>query len=47
MLGLVEILIVAGAFGIVGVYLYVVSRLLREAEAETERVANAQSGASH
>ena len=32
MAGPVELLIVAGAFGIVGVYLYVASRFIREAE---------------
>jgi hypothetical protein len=32
MAGPVEILIVAGAFGIVGVYLYIASRFIREAE---------------
>jgi hypothetical protein len=38
MAGPVELMIVAGAFGIVGVYLYIVSRFIRAAEAETPRV---------
>jgi hypothetical protein len=42
MAGPVELLIVAGAFGIVGIYLFVVSRFLREAEAETKRLEGAQ-----
>jgi len=47
MVGPIEILIVFGAFGIVGVYLFIVSRFLREAEAETKRFEDAQKGTSH
>jgi len=36
MAGPIELMIVAGAFGIVGSYLYVVSRFIRAAEVETE-----------
>jgi len=45
MAGPIELLIVAGAFCIVGVYLFVVSRFLREAEAETKRFEASQKGA--
>jgi hypothetical protein len=41
-----ELLIVLGAFGIVGGYLFIVSRFIREAETETERVAGAQKKAA-
>ena len=47
MVGPIEILIVLGAFGIVGVYLFIVSRFLREAEAETKRFEDVQKGAPH
>jgi hypothetical protein len=47
MVGPIEILIVLGAFGIVGVYLFIVSRFLREAEAETKQLEGMQKGASH
>ena len=46
MAGPVELLIVAGGFSIVGVYLFIVSRFLREAEAETKRLEGAEKGAS-
>ena len=46
MVGPTEILIVLGAFGIVGVYLFIVSRFLREAEAETKRLEGTRKGAS-
>ena len=45
MVGPIEILIVAGVFGIVGVYLFIVSRFLREAE--TKQLEGSQKGASH
>jgi len=41
-----ELLIVVGAFGIVSIYLFIVSRFIREAETETERVAGTQKKAS-
>jgi hypothetical protein len=44
MAGPVELLIVAGGFGIVGVYLFIVSRFLREAEAETNRLEGVEKG---
>ena len=47
MAGPIEILIVFGAFGIVGVYLFIVSRFLREAEAEMKRFEDVRKGASH
>jgi hypothetical protein len=47
MAGPVELLIVAAGFGIVGVYLFIVSRFLREAEAETKRVEGAEEAAAH
>jgi len=47
MAGPVELLIVAGTFGVVGVYLFILSRFLREAEAETKRLESAEKGASH
>jgi len=47
MVNLVELLIVLGAFGIVGVYLFVVSRFIGEAEAETKRVEGAEQWVAH
>jgi hypothetical protein len=47
MAGAIELLIVAAGFGIVGVYLFIVSRFLREAEAETKRLDVAERGSSH
>jgi hypothetical protein len=46
MAGPVELLIVAGAFGIVGVYLYIVSRFIREAEAGTKQMEASTRGNS-
>lgn len=42
-----ELLIVAGAFGIVGVYLLIVSRFIHEAEEETARTEREQSAVPH
>ena len=47
MAGPIELLIALGAFGIVGAYLFIVSRFLREAEAETKRLETTERGASH
>ena len=47
MAGAIELLIVAAGFGIVGVYLFIVSRFLREAEEETKRLDGAEKGGSH
>jgi len=47
MAGAIELLIVAAGFGIVGVYLFIVSRFLREAEAETKRLDGAEKAGSH
>ena len=46
MAGPVELLIVAGAFAIVGVYLYVASRFIIEAEKAEPHDVPAQTGSS-
>jgi hypothetical protein len=47
MAGPVELLIVAGAFGIVGIYLFILSRFIRETEAETKWLEGDPKGNSH
>jgi hypothetical protein len=47
MAGPIELLIVAGVFGIVGIYLFILSRFIRETEAETKRLEDAPKGNSH
>jgi hypothetical protein len=46
MAGPVEVLIVAGAFGIVGVYLYIASRFISEAEKEDPNEVRSHAGSS-